>query len=74
MRCVRPGGLLATASCTSQVSPEAFKELLTAAGASAGMWLQVLHEADQSLDHPPPAHFAGGCYLKLVVGRVIEQV
>jgi 23S rRNA (cytosine1962-C5)-methyltransferase len=73
MRCVRPGGLLATASCTSQVSPEAFKELLAAAGASAGMRLQILHEAGQPLDHPTPAHFPEGRYLKFVVGRVIER-
>jgi 23S rRNA (cytosine1962-C5)-methyltransferase len=74
MRCVSPGGLLATASCTSQVGPEAFKELLAAAGASAGRRLQIFHEAGQPIDHPAPAHFPEGRYLKFVVGRVGERV
>jgi 23S rRNA (cytosine1962-C5)-methyltransferase len=74
LRCVRPGGLLATASCTSQVGPEAFKELLAAAGASAERRLQIIHEAGQPLDHPVPAYFPEGRYLKFVVGRVGERV
>jgi 23S rRNA (cytosine1962-C5)-methyltransferase len=74
LRCVAPGGLLATASCTSQVGPEAFKEMLAAAGASAGRRLQLIHEAGQPLDHPVPAHFPEGRYLKFVVGRVEERV
>jgi 23S rRNA (cytosine1962-C5)-methyltransferase len=69
LRCVAAGGLLATASCTSQVGPEVFKELLAAAGASAGCRLQIIHEAGQPLDHPVPAHFPEGRYLKFVVGR-----
>lgn len=70
MRCVAPGGLLASASCTSQVSPEAFKEMLAAAGASAERSFQIIHEAGQPLDHPVPAAFPEGRYLKFVVGRV----
>jgi 23S rRNA (cytosine1962-C5)-methyltransferase len=71
--CVVPGGLLATASCTSQVGPEAFKEMLAAAGASARRRLQIIHEAGQPLDHPVPAHFPEGRYLKFVVGRVRDR-
>jgi 23S rRNA (cytosine1962-C5)-methyltransferase len=70
LRCVASGGLLATASCTSQIGPEAFKELLAAAGADAGKRLQIIHEAGQPLDHPVPAHFPEGRYLKFVVARV----
>lgn len=73
LRCVAPGGLLATASCTSQVGPEAFREAVAAAGASAGRRLQIIHEAGQPLDHPVPAHFPEGRYLKFVVGRVLER-
>jgi 23S rRNA (cytosine1962-C5)-methyltransferase len=72
LRCVAPGGLLATASCTSQVGPEAFKELLAAAAARAGKRIQIIHEAGQPLDHPVPAHFPEGRYLKFIVGRVAE--
>jgi 23S rRNA (cytosine1962-C5)-methyltransferase len=73
MRCVIPGGLLATASCTSQVGPEAFREMLAAAGANAGRRLQIIHEVGQPLDHPVPAYFPEGRYLKFVVGRVGEE-
>ena len=72
MRCVAPGGLLASASCTSQVGPETFKELLAPAAASAGKRLQIIHEAGQPLDHPVPAHFPEGRYLKFVVARVSD--
>jgi 23S rRNA (cytosine1962-C5)-methyltransferase len=70
LRCVAAGGLLATASCTSQIGPEAFKELLAAAGAAADKRLQIIHDAGQPIDHPVPAHFPEGRYLKFVVGRV----
>jgi 23S rRNA (cytosine1962-C5)-methyltransferase len=74
MRCVKPGGLLATASCTTQVGPEAFREALAAAGVLADRRLRIIHEAGQPLDHPVPAHFPEGRYLKFVVGRVEEAV
>ena len=70
LRCVAPGGLLVSGSCTSQVSPEAFKEAIASAGAVAGRRVQIIHEAGQPIDHPVPAHFPEGRYLKFVVGRV----
>ena len=70
LRCLAPNGLLVSASCTSQVSPEAFKEMLAAAGASAGRRIQIIHEAGHAIDHPVPAQFPEGRYLKFVVGRV----
>ena len=69
LRCVAPGGLLATASCTSQVGPEAFKEMLAAAAGQAERPCQIIHEAGQPLDHPVPAAFPEGRYLKFVVAR-----
>jgi 23S rRNA (cytosine1962-C5)-methyltransferase len=72
LRCIASGGLLATASCTSQIGPEAFKELLAAAGSGAGKRLQIIHEAGQPIDHPVPAHFPEGRYLKFVVARVSD--
>ena len=70
MSCLLPGGLLATASCTSQVSPSDFDRMLGEAAARAGKRLFVLHEAGHALDHPVPAHFPEGRYLKFVLGRV----
>jgi 23S rRNA (cytosine1962-C5)-methyltransferase len=74
MRCLPQGGLLATASCTSQVSPQAFREALGQAAARAGKRLLILHEAGQAIDHPVPADFGEGRYLKFVLGRVQEIV
>jgi 23S rRNA (cytosine1962-C5)-methyltransferase len=71
MGCVAPGGLLATASCTSQVYPRAFREALGDAAAKAGKRFLMLHEAGQAIDHPVPAHFPEGRYLKFVLGRVM---
>ncbi|ADI14985.1 class I SAM-dependent rRNA methyltransferase [Truepera radiovictrix] len=73
LRCTQPGGLLATASCTAQVSPEAFRDALSSAAAHAGVRLQLLHEAGQPPDHPVPASFPEGRYLKFVIGRVLPR-
>ena len=71
MRVVKPGGILVTSSCTAQVGPEAFRETLAQAGAQAARRLLILHEAGQPLDHPVPAHFPEGRYLKFILGQVM---
>ncbi len=68
--CVSPGGLLVSASCTSQVSPDAFRRALAEAGRRAGRRLLLLHDAGQAVDHPVPAHFPEARYLKFIVSRV----
>jgi len=68
---VRPGGLLATASCTAQVSPEAFREALAAAARRAGVRTQIVHQAGHAPDHPLRPEFPEGRYLKFVVLRVL---
>ena len=70
LECLSPGGLLATASCTSQVSPSDFTGMLGNAASRAGRRIRILHEAGHALDHPVPAHFPEGRYLKFVVGSV----
>ncbi len=70
---LEPGGLLASASCTSYVSPEMFRDMLATAAANAGKRLQIIHDAGQPLDHPVPAHFLEGRYLKFMLGRVSIQ-
>jgi 23S rRNA (cytosine1962-C5)-methyltransferase len=70
LSCLPAGGLLATASCTSQVSSGAFREMLGDAAGRAGKRLLILHEAGHAMDHPVPAHFAEGRYLKFVLGVV----
>lgn len=71
LRCVKPGGLLASSSCTSQVSPRAFRLALAEAARRASKRLLILHDAGHAVDHPVPAHFPEARYLKFVVGRVL---
>ena len=73
LQCLEPGGLLATASCTSQVSPEMFREALADAGAGAGHRLLIVHEAGQPVDHPVAAGFPEGRYLKFILARAFEN-
>jgi 23S rRNA (cytosine1962-C5)-methyltransferase len=72
LHCVRAGGILATASCTSQVSPRAFQGALAEAARQAGRRLLVLHEGSQPTDHPVPPHFPEARYLKFVISRVLS--
>ena len=65
--CLPEGGLLATASCTAQVSVDDFRGILADAAAQAQRRLLILHQAGQAIDHPVPAHFPEGRYLKFVL-------
>ncbi len=67
LRCVRLGGLLATASCTSQISPEAFKGILSESALECKRHLQILQENGHAPDHP--VSFTEGRYLKFVLAR-----
>lgn len=71
LRCVAPGGRLVTASCTAQIAPDRFRELLGEAAGAAGCRAQVIHESGHALDHPIPAAFPEGRYLKCVTARVL---
>ncbi|MFO7545683.1 MAG: class I SAM-dependent rRNA methyltransferase [Trueperaceae bacterium] len=71
MRLVEPGGLLATASCTAQVTPEAFKEMLADAARAAGVRAQIVAERGHAMDHPVPLAFPEGRYLKFVLLRLL---
>jgi 23S rRNA (cytosine1962-C5)-methyltransferase len=72
IKCLAPGGVLASSSCTSQLSPAAFRHMLAEAAADAKRRLLILHEAGQPLDHPVQAGFPEGRYLKFVMARVTE--
>jgi 23S rRNA (cytosine1962-C5)-methyltransferase len=65
-----PGGLYAAASCTSQVSPEAFRQTIAEAGGRAHR-LTVVHEAAHAVDHPYGVGHLEGRYLKFVLCRAL---
>jgi 23S rRNA (cytosine1962-C5)-methyltransferase len=74
LACVAPGGLLVSASCTSQVSVDMFRGMLATAAARSNRVLRVIHEAGQPSDHPVAAHFPEGRYLKFMIAHTGEPV
>ncbi len=70
-RLVAPGGLLVTSSCTAQIAPEAFKEVVAEAALTAGVRAQIIAEYGHAADHPVPVSFPEGRYLKFLVLRVL---
>lgn len=65
-----PGGLYAAASCTSQVSPDAFRQTIAEAAARTHR-LTVVHEAAHAVDHPYAIGHLEGRYLKFVLCRAL---
>jgi 23S rRNA (cytosine1962-C5)-methyltransferase len=68
-----PGGYAALSSCTAQVGPELFREVVAESAARAGVELQLIHEAGHPIDHPVFAQHPEGRYLKFVVGRKVGR-
>jgi 23S rRNA (cytosine1962-C5)-methyltransferase len=67
LRVVAPGGLFASASCSSHVAMEHFLEVLRDAAAVAGRPLRLLEVRGQPPDHPSLPAFPEGRYLKFVL-------
>ncbi len=61
---LRPGGVLVTASCSSQVDYETFSTILRHAATAAGRELRIVKSHLQAVDHPVLASFPEGRYLK----------
>ena len=68
---LRPGGLLATASCSARVGPEAFFGAVKEAGYKAGVDLAMVEERYQPPDHPIRLQFPEGRYLKFYVMNAV---
>jgi 23S rRNA (cytosine1962-C5)-methyltransferase len=73
LRVTEPGGLYCAASCTAQVSPDAFRETLADAGERAKVDLFVVHDAGHAFDHPMRAAHPEGRYLKFMVTRALDR-
>lgn len=64
---LRPGGLLATASCSARVSADSFFDAVKEAGFKANVDLSLIEERYQPPDHPVRLQFKEGRYLKFYV-------
>jgi 23S rRNA (cytosine1962-C5)-methyltransferase len=74
LRVTEHGGLYAAASCTAQVSPEAFRGVLAESAHNAKSRYQIIHDMGHTVDHPISVAHAEGRYLKFVLGRVLNVV
>jgi 23S rRNA (cytosine1962-C5)-methyltransferase len=69
LQILKPDGILATASCSARVSPEAFAGAVAEAANKIDVPLQLLEERGQPPDHPVLARFPQGRYLKFLIYR-----
>ena len=61
---LRPGGILATFSCSGHVSADLFQKIVADAALDAGREVRALHFLAQAPDHPVGLNFPEGRYLK----------
>jgi 23S rRNA (cytosine1962-C5)-methyltransferase len=71
LKLLRPGGLLATFSCSGGVSPELFQKIVAGAAADAGASLLLRERYRSAPDHPVRIEFPEGEYLK---GLLLERI
>jgi 23S rRNA (cytosine1962-C5)-methyltransferase len=70
MNILRPGGTLATFSCSGLVSPDLFQKIVFSASLEAGREVQIVEKLGQASDHPILATLPESEYLKGFVCRV----
>lgn len=70
-RLLRPGGLLATFSCSGLVDADLFQKVVFGAAVDAGRDAQILFRLGQAPDHPILLTFPESAYLKGLLLRVV---
>lgn len=70
IKLLRPGGILATFSCSGGLEMKQFKNVISWASIDAGRETQILQQLSQSLDHPIRAAFPESEYLKGLICQV----
>lgn len=71
MGLLKPGGFLATFSCSGLVSADLFQKVVFGAAVDAGRPVQILEWLRQASDHPVAITFPEGEYLKGLICRVL---
>ncbi|HET8698787.1 MAG TPA: class I SAM-dependent methyltransferase, partial [Gammaproteobacteria bacterium] len=67
---VRPGGVLATFSCSGHVDAALFQKIVAGAALDAGRDAQIVERLSQPADHPIALEFPEADYLKGLILRV----
>lgn len=63
------GGILVTASCSSHLSMEEFRFLLSEAAGKTGRTLAIIETFSHGIDHPQLVSFTEGTYLKCCIAH-----
>jgi len=71
MKLLRPGGHLATFSCSGAMTGDLFDKILMEAAEDAGRDFQIVSRTRQAADHPVMVSFPEGLYLKGVILRAV---
>ncbi len=69
-RATKPGGILVLCSCSAAVDLSALTRALATGAVRANVSPLVVERAFQGADHPVPAAFGEGLYLKALVARI----
>src|SRR5262249_13309852 len=69
-RATKPGGVLVLCSCSSAVGLDDLTRALALGARDARLSASVFNRHFQGADHPVPAAFPEGLYLKSVIARV----
>jgi 23S rRNA (cytosine1962-C5)-methyltransferase len=72
LRLLKPGGILATFSCSGLLSADLFQKIVFSAAVDAGRTVQILHHLHQGPDHPTLLTFPESAYLKGLLCRVVD--
>ena len=70
---LRPGGLLATFSCSGGVGADLFQKIVAGSALDAGVQAQIIERLGPGADHPVALNFPEGDYLKGLICRVPRQ-
>ena len=70
MKLLRPGGVLATFSCSGAVTPEIFAKIVADAAVDSGAGFTIMRRLWQAPDHAETPFFPEGLYLK---GLMMER-
>ena len=67
---LRPGGVLATFSCSGGVDADLFQKIVAGAALDAGVDARIAERLSQGSDHPVALNFPEGAYLKGLIVAV----
>jgi 23S rRNA (cytosine1962-C5)-methyltransferase len=67
---LRPGGLLATFSCSGGIDADLFQKIVAGAALDAGVDARIVEHLSQGPDHPVALNFPEGAYLKGLIVAV----